>query len=208
MTLMNGTSRTQRKTLASQLDRLDNILDALSDGLNEAVASTVEQAVGTAVSSAVAAVLTELLSNPMVVTRLRDAIGHASPPIATVAAPTPPPPIRASHFLKVKQRLASLAASTREKMIDLGGKLKGWLGGLMARTMACLRLAQPYRQPLLLSAGIGMAVGATAFFAGPWFAAATGCLAGFATTMGLQAALAFRRLVGMTNCLRGEKLSF
>src|SRR3954464_7899019 len=38
-----------RKTLASQLDRLDAILDTLGEGLNEAVATAVEQAVETAV---------------------------------------------------------------------------------------------------------------------------------------------------------------
>src|SRR5215472_1726178 len=58
---MNGTTR---KTLASQLDRLDAILDGLSEGLNDAVASAVREAVGLAVQEAVQAVLTELLANP------------------------------------------------------------------------------------------------------------------------------------------------
>ena len=37
----NGRSR---KSLADQIDRLDQILDGLADGLNEAVASAVKQA--------------------------------------------------------------------------------------------------------------------------------------------------------------------
>ena len=41
-TTTNGDAR---KTLASQLDRLDSILDGLSEGLNEAVATAVEGAV-------------------------------------------------------------------------------------------------------------------------------------------------------------------
>jgi hypothetical protein len=53
-----------RKTLASQLDRLDSILDGLSEGLTDAVASAVREAVGLAVQEAVQAVLTELLTNP------------------------------------------------------------------------------------------------------------------------------------------------
>src|SRR5262245_47643809 len=65
------TNGSVRKTLASQLDRLDGILDALSDGLNQAVATAVEgaveravrQAVGQAVKEAVQAVLTEVLTN-------------------------------------------------------------------------------------------------------------------------------------------------
>ena len=58
-----------RKTLASQLDRLDSILDGLSDGLNEAVATAVEgaveravrQAVGQAVKETLQAVKTDIL---------------------------------------------------------------------------------------------------------------------------------------------------
>src|SRR5262245_8590402 len=47
------TNGQERKTLASQLDRLDSILDALSDGLNQAVATAVEGAVERAVRQAV-----------------------------------------------------------------------------------------------------------------------------------------------------------
>jgi hypothetical protein len=50
-TSTNG--RTERKSLASQLDRLDTILDGLADGLNEAVAAAVKAAVVVAVEAAV-----------------------------------------------------------------------------------------------------------------------------------------------------------
>jgi hypothetical protein len=75
---MNGPAR---KTLASQLDRLDGILDGLSEGLDQAVAQAVREAVGLAVQEAVQAVLTELLTNPA----LREQLQKAAPP-------TPPPP--------------------------------------------------------------------------------------------------------------------
>lgn len=102
MTLMNGITRTQRKTLASQLDRMDNILDALSDGLNEAVASTVEQAVGTAVSATVQTVLTELLTNPVVLDRLRKVLAPALavPPFTT---PVLPPNDQAPMFARFRE---------------------------------------------------------------------------------------------------------
>src|SRR6478609_9582637 len=57
-TTTNG--RTQRTSLAQQIDRLDLILDNLSEGLQEAVA----EAVKTAVTWAVEAALVELLTNP------------------------------------------------------------------------------------------------------------------------------------------------
>jgi hypothetical protein len=55
MTTATANGRAERKSLASQLDRLDGILDCLSEGLNEAVATAVEEGVQ--------AILRELLTN-------------------------------------------------------------------------------------------------------------------------------------------------
>jgi hypothetical protein len=58
-------------------------------------------------------------------------------------------------------------------------------------------LARPYRRPLLLALAVGTVTGAVVYCAGPWIAAAAGWLAGFVTTLGVQAGFAFRRLVGL-----------
>src|SRR5262245_36887211 len=69
-TLNNGV----RKTLASQLDRLDMILDGLAENLNEAVAmaaaNSVKEIVNVAVQEAVRAALVEILTNVEVQKRL------------------------------------------------------------------------------------------------------------------------------------------
>src|SRR6516162_8700507 len=75
---LNGPTR---KTLASQIDRLDSILDGLSEGLDQAVAQAVREAVGLAIQEAVQAVLAEMLTNPA----LREQLQKA-------ASPVPPPP--------------------------------------------------------------------------------------------------------------------
>src|SRR3954451_14668346 len=67
-----------RKTLASQLDRLDQTLDGLSENLNQAVADAVQGAVHKA--------LVELMTNPELVALLGGAAGRAAP------APPPTPP--------------------------------------------------------------------------------------------------------------------
>src|SRR5262245_16132650 len=85
-----------RKTLASQLDRLDGILDALSDGLNEAVATAVEgaveravrQAVGQAVKETMQSLLTEVLGNADLLSALRPVL----PTSPTESTGTPPEP--------------------------------------------------------------------------------------------------------------------
>ena len=71
MTATLMTNGQVRKNLASQLDRLDSILDGLADGLREAVVTAVQEAIGLAVQEAVRAVLTEVLTNPDLLDRLR-----------------------------------------------------------------------------------------------------------------------------------------
>ena len=87
---MNPTTNAngQRKSLASQIDRLDALLDGLGDGLNDAVAQAVQVAVALAVKEAVQAVLTEVLTNPAVLAKLQAATQAAQP---EQPAETPPP---------------------------------------------------------------------------------------------------------------------
>jgi hypothetical protein len=66
-TLRASSNGQPRKTLASQLDRLDGILD----GLDAALAGAVQEAVGQAVKEAVQAVLTEVLTNRALQEQLR-----------------------------------------------------------------------------------------------------------------------------------------
>src|SRR4051812_4749727 len=94
-TITNGQNR---KSLASQLDRLDTILDTLGVGLNQAVASAVEQAVEVAVREAIQGVIAEVLTNPDLLALLRTAV---TPPASTTPAdPTPPDQPRRGPGLK------------------------------------------------------------------------------------------------------------
>src|SRR5215469_10039573 len=91
-----------RKTLASQLDRLDSILDGLSDALNEAVASAVEgaveravrQAVGEAVRETLQAVIAEVASNPDLLAAARTLLAPGTaadvPPDSPTTSPERP----------------------------------------------------------------------------------------------------------------------
>src|SRR4051812_1741226 len=90
-----------RKNLASQLDRLDGILDGLAEGLNEAVVTAVKEAVGLAVQEAVHGVLTEVLTNPDLLAKLRATVVPAAP-----AAPLPTAqPVRATPKLRLGERV-------------------------------------------------------------------------------------------------------
>ena len=80
-----NTNGRSRKSLADQIDRLDQILDGLADGLNEAVASAVKQAVAVAVQEAVRGILAEVLTNPDLLAKLRSNIGLTTPADRTPA---------------------------------------------------------------------------------------------------------------------------
>src|SRR5262245_45108566 len=95
-TTTNGQAR---KTLASQLDRLDSILDGLSEALNGAVASAVEGAVeravklavGEAVRETLQAVIAEVISNPDLVAAARTLLAPGTPADVPADCPTTPP---------------------------------------------------------------------------------------------------------------------
>ena len=67
----------ERKTLASQLDRLDGILDGLDTALTDAV----QEAVELAVKQAVQAVLTEVLTNRELKEQLQQAAPTHAPDV-------------------------------------------------------------------------------------------------------------------------------
>src|SRR6478672_724610 len=91
-----------RKSLASQIDRLDNILDGLAEALNESVADAVRGVVGQAVREAVEATARELLSSPALLQLALRAHPSEPEPSAPLAQGPPRP--------SLKGRLASSLA--------------------------------------------------------------------------------------------------
>ena len=136
---MNGPTR---KTLASQLDRLDSILDGLSEGLSDAVASAVREAVGLAVHEAVQAVLTELLTNPLLREQLQ------KPAEAQPAPPDDP----ANKQGGGKSRLAALCGRVGDKLRSACRVGAGWLRQAGQAASLAWRLADDRVRAALLVA--------------------------------------------------------
>jgi hypothetical protein len=179
-TVTNGQAR---KSLAEQIDRLDAVLDGLGKGLNEAVADAVKEAVGAAVQTAVQAVLREVLGNAEIQARLR------------APAPAAPPPAPKARW---KEYVAGLGASVvvwyaaaRAECRKRLGQVQCWVAGAVERMRGLGR----FKYHLLVALGVGAAATATVSWTAPVVAAAAGWLAGCATTVGVQAALTYRRLV-------------
>ena len=209
----SANGRTQRKSLAEQIDRLDAILDGLADGINDTVVAAVQEAVQGAVQLAVRAAVVEVLTNEELRRRLQ--------PVA--AGPTPTHGLggrlvgKTRAFLGGLLRLvaagcAGAAAAFRKAWVRgaeaLGsgtartraaaacGRVASAARRLWTKVVALKCLVRRFRRPVLVALGVGSAAGVLAYFSGPWAAAAAGWLSGFVTTLAVQAGVALRKLLG------------
>jgi hypothetical protein len=182
-TLNNG-----RKTLASQIDRLDAILDGLAESLDEAVATAtteaVKEVVSVAVQQAVHSALVEVLTNSELQKRLA---GNVQPPVPLMVWLAAKARSCWSWLKstvkgacsKVKQMASSLSAvaaakvqKAREQVVQRAKMCWMW-------TVALAALAKRFRVQLLVATGIGVLVGVACYLGGREVAS-VGCgLAGF-----------------------------
>ncbi|HEV3262760.1 MAG TPA: hypothetical protein VG013_38345, partial [Gemmataceae bacterium] len=149
-------------------------------------------AVGIAVREALKAVLTEVLSNPTFLARIRSAV---TPP-----AREKKPGLSA----RVAAAAAGLAPAVRQGVARLKGglgKCAEFAAGRLQRAKASaagfverFQALRRFKRPLLIALGVGTVAGVGVYFAGPYVAAAAGWLGGFVTTLAVQAGLAFKRL--------------
>jgi hypothetical protein len=186
---LNGSPR---KNLASQLDRLDRILDGLADGLNDAVASAVKQAVAVTVQEAVRSILTELLTNPEVVACLRPNVNAAE--TAAIV-----PPAKRTPKSTLRERFGRVSGWIRQQMQTACQTahalfLRTHKGGISF--WGKVRSLRRFKAPLLVAFCVGVAAGLAAFFAGPWLAAGVSALSGFTATLAVHAGLWLRRSLG------------
>jgi hypothetical protein len=193
-----------RKSLADQIDRLDGILDGLADGLNEAVVTAVKEAVAAAVQEAVRVVLSELLANPDLLRTIRDGLA----PLTTTEVPTTKPTM-AQTTDTAGPVLAPCCTWLRARLLRGTRCLADWLGrgargldGAWAGLCAGGRCLGRLWRPLLIAVGIGSAVGVAAYLLGPWLCTAAGGLAGFTTSLAVEARRAVRRLAAATSMPR------
>jgi hypothetical protein len=180
-----------RKSLAEQIDRLDSILDGLAEALNEAVAIAVKEAVH--------AVLTEVLTNPAIAEKLR---GMAAPAYQSVNA-TPKPGLLGRLrrcWSWIKQGVWSICQAVGN-LIQQGPQTCRTLVRRMCQNWTSfwtkVQAVRHYKMQMLTAAGVGMAVGTAAYFAGPWLAAGVSAIGGVATTLAVQAGLWLRRTLRM-----------
>ena len=219
MTTANGiaTTRTTRKSLAHQIDRLDNILDGLAESLNESVADAVKDVIAQVVSAAVETAVKEVLSSQEL---LRAALEKHAPPTPSSQSALPRTD-RGSIMDALKSGWSWLfgkvtqAASQVKKMLGQGvswcaekmrkysaalwNRRQGWLaacsGAVTALGTVGLALWQ-FRRSCSIALAAGLVVGVCGYLAGPVFCALLSGLGSIVITLSTMLLLPFRNLSG------------
>jgi hypothetical protein len=214
MTTTHPNGRVARKTLASEIDRLDSLLEGLAENLNEAVATAVKDAVSQAVREAVNAVIQEVLTNAELLRRLQ--------PEPTPVQATPPPalsqPNRSVQTLQHAWNWTRAAVAQKASAAGrLLGQARSWIGSQLRQSCAALRqrcqqavsrgtqawegathllpVVWQCRKPLLLALAVGLVLGVGCYLAGPFVAATVSGLAGFAGSLTVSAVAQLGRLL-------------
>jgi hypothetical protein len=190
---MNG--RPQRKQLSDQLDRLDTMIDCLSDALPQAVADATRE--GT--RSAVRDILGELLRDPEILNRLREALGGPAPAPAKPVQPPAPPPIQrvtataAPHapglIARVVSGLHRAAGAAVAKGSQTLSAIRMRLHEARLRAAAAIETAQtfvPVRRFAATAAVVGVTVAALSYVAPQGFSAVVSGIGGVVVTAAVQ----------------------
>jgi hypothetical protein len=190
----NTNGRTERKTLASQLDRLDLTIDALADGLNKFVADAVREAINAAVSQTVEAVLRELLARPKL---LRQLAGPSVPPTATAVEPAKPSLLRrlvSSVGQKIRLGWAWIALRVGARAIGVKEQaLATWqrIRKLPTRMREVLKSGWRHRRRVGVAMSGGLLTGLCSYAAGPILAAIACGVGSVMLILGMQAVLPY-----------------
>jgi hypothetical protein len=189
---LNG--RPQRKQLSDQLDRLDTMIDLLADGLPKAVADATRE--GT--RSAVRDILGELLRDPEILARLRDALGGAPAPAKPVQPPAPPHTQRVTTtaapdapglIARVGSGLQRAAGAAVAKGTQTLNSLRMRLREAGLRAGAAIETARtfvPVRRFAATAAVVGVAVAAVSYVAPQGFSAVVSGIGGAVVTAAVQ----------------------
>ncbi len=212
-TMSNGQVR---KSLASQIDRLDALLDGLADGLNELVVTAVKQAVEVAVKEAVRSVLSEVLTNPDLVSKLQGAV--RAPAGELTARCDKDSTSRLSLWHRLGQICSWIGHRLMYQCRSCGDKVRTLMlatrAGCAVVVERCNRLVQKaghgamlawhrmqvvrsLKYQLLTALTVGALCGTGVFFAGPYVAAVTSGIGGFGTSCAVQMGIWLRRMLSM-----------
>jgi len=178
--------RDSRRSLADEIDRLDQLLDGLAEAIPATVADCIKDSVRDAVAEAVKTTLVEIASRPELLARLRSEPSTAASPVPPKAPPATP-----------DRRIGSTIARAWRFTVN---KVKCAARAITAPVRATGRALQEInelwnlRRPTLVAISVGTAIGIAGALSAPWLAGILSGLGAAGTTLGAQFATWTRRL--------------
>jgi len=176
MTTMNASGQ-PRPTLASQLDRLESILEHLHETFQQTVAATVEPAVARVLQQAVSQTIQATV--PLLLDALRGntpLLPMLHEPRDTTAPRTPP----------VRALVLDACATRRTVWRRVRTAWTAWLGQTIEQNAFLAAVGQRlrrWRRRLVWACGSGLAASLLISWTGPWLGMTVGFLAGFLLTL-------------------------
>jgi hypothetical protein len=203
MTMSTTTLNAGRKTLASQLDRLDTIIDGLADSLHETVAmataNVVKETLTVVVQEAVRGALVEILTNSELQKQLAGNVQPPVPLMVRLAAKARSCWSWLKSTVKgacsqLKQMVSSLATAASTKVQKARQQVVHRAKMCWMWTVALAVLAKRFRFQLGMAVSIGILVGVVCYLGGREIAS-LGCgLAGFVGSLATDAVDRVRRM--------------
>jgi hypothetical protein len=207
-TLSNGQVR---KSLASQIDRLDTMLDGLADGLSELVVTAVKQAVEVAVKETVRSVLSEVLTNTDLVSKLQGAMNVPAPKNEATASRVSLSRRLGQVCSWIGQRVKALYGACTAKVqeatnaigtgcglvVDACKSLVRKAGGGALAAWQRFQIVRTLKYQVLTALTVGALCGIGVFFAGPCVAAVASGIGGFGTSCAVQMGIWLRRMLSL-----------
>jgi hypothetical protein len=194
MTTTTLTSNGSRRTLAAEIDRLDDILDGLSNSLSEAVADAIKTTAGQELRQAAREAVREALAQ-----RGEERVTAQSANRNPTAAPVP----AGGRLVHLAAWVEGWAARWGHSFRHVRGRTgafvnqvaqagRAGLTQLGALALLLLALLWQWRWHLLLAAGAGLMLGLLTLLAGPWLGVLVAGASGFGLTLRLALRLAPR----------------
>lgn len=211
-TMMSPNGQT-RKTLASQIDRLDGLLDGLAEAINDTVVEAVKQAVNQTVQAAVEAAVKEVLINADLRKHLQ-VVEERTVPLPQQGWGIGGKIQKAGKWLwnglkRGWNRVVALVCLVAHKAVEVAGSVKTAIAANVHRVSSQARMLfqmavllacglavgfMQFRKPLLIALGVGLAIGLGCYFAGPTIASLVSGLHSMALTLLVMGVQWFRRL--------------
>jgi hypothetical protein len=204
----------QRKSLASQIDRLDSILDGLAEALNESVADAVKEVVGQVVREAVECTILEVLASPDL---LRTALNRH---VALDPQPAPMQEPKRQALRGLLQRVRAACTMSRQMAGQAGknlGRALAWGLHKLRQGCACVgfhcqhvtrrfasslrcvgtvgRQVWRFRRSCTIALSVGVLSGVGSYLAGPLIASVASGIGGAALTLAGMILLPLWRLL-------------